>query len=80
MAKKSLIAKAKRDTTFSVRKYNRCPLCGVLATIQNVPNLLPEFSLKRRGPGCGKIELVTGVFRNIEKNWLKATETLKYKG
>jgi small subunit ribosomal protein S14 len=28
MAKKSLIAKAKRENKFSVREYNRCPLCG----------------------------------------------------
>jgi small subunit ribosomal protein S14 len=28
MAKKSLIAKAKRDPRFAVRKYHRCPLCG----------------------------------------------------
>lgn len=28
MAKKSMIAKAKRKPKFSVRKYNRCPLCG----------------------------------------------------
>ncbi len=28
MAKKSLIAKAKREPKFSVRKYNRCKLCG----------------------------------------------------
>ena len=28
MAKKSLIAKAKRKSKFSVRNYNRCPLCG----------------------------------------------------
>ncbi|MBN1548680.1 MAG: type Z 30S ribosomal protein S14 [Syntrophaceae bacterium] len=28
MAKKSLIAKAKREKKFSVREYNRCPLCG----------------------------------------------------
>lgn len=28
MAKKSMIAKAKRKPRFSVRKYNRCPLCG----------------------------------------------------
>lgn len=28
MAKKSLIAKAKRDVKFSTRKYNRCPICG----------------------------------------------------
>ncbi len=28
MAKKSLIAKAKRPTKFEVQKYNRCPLCG----------------------------------------------------
>jgi small subunit ribosomal protein S14 len=28
MAKKSLIAKAKRVPRFEVRKYNRCPLCG----------------------------------------------------
>jgi len=28
VAKKSLIAKATRDPKFSVRRYNRCPLCG----------------------------------------------------
>ena len=28
MAKKSLIAKAKRDPRFVVRRYNRCQLCG----------------------------------------------------
>lgn len=28
MAKKSLIAKHKRDNKFGVREYNRCPLCG----------------------------------------------------
>jgi small subunit ribosomal protein S14 len=28
LAKKSLIAKAKQKNKFSVREYNRCPLCG----------------------------------------------------
>jgi small subunit ribosomal protein S14 len=28
MAKKSLIAKAKRPQKFKVREYNRCPICG----------------------------------------------------
>jgi len=28
MAKKSLIAKAKKTPKFRVRRYNRCPLCG----------------------------------------------------
>ncbi|MCF7824230.1 MAG: type Z 30S ribosomal protein S14 [Candidatus Marinimicrobia bacterium] len=28
MAKKSLIAKAKRDPKFQVRGYNRCRVCG----------------------------------------------------
>ena len=28
MAKKSMIAKAKRSNKFKVRDYNRCPLCG----------------------------------------------------
>ncbi|MFQ5893353.1 MAG: type Z 30S ribosomal protein S14 [Nitrospinota bacterium] len=28
MAKKSLIAKAKREPKFKSRRYNRCPLCG----------------------------------------------------
>jgi small subunit ribosomal protein S14 len=28
MAKKGLIAKAKREPKFKVRGYNRCPLCG----------------------------------------------------
>ncbi|MBN1276797.1 MAG: type Z 30S ribosomal protein S14 [Deltaproteobacteria bacterium] len=28
MAKKSLIEKARRTPKFSVRRYNRCPICG----------------------------------------------------
>jgi len=28
VAKKSLIAKSKRVNKFSVREYNRCPICG----------------------------------------------------
>jgi small subunit ribosomal protein S14 len=28
VAKKSLIAKARRTPKFKVRRYNRCPLCG----------------------------------------------------
>ncbi|VAW36896.1 SSU ribosomal protein S14p (S29e) @ SSU ribosomal protein S14p (S29e), zinc-dependent [hydrothermal vent metagenome] len=28
MAKKSMIAKAKRKAKFSTRAYNRCPICG----------------------------------------------------
>ena len=28
MAKKSMIAKSKREPKFKVRKKNRCPLCG----------------------------------------------------
>ncbi|HNR14895.1 MAG TPA: type Z 30S ribosomal protein S14 [Thermodesulfobacteriota bacterium] len=28
MAKKSIIAKSKREPKFSTRSYNRCPLCG----------------------------------------------------
>ncbi len=28
MAKKSMIAKAKRTAKFSARQHNRCPLCG----------------------------------------------------
>jgi small subunit ribosomal protein S14 len=28
LAKKSLIAKSKRQQKFSVREYNRCPICG----------------------------------------------------
>ncbi|MBN1104967.1 MAG: type Z 30S ribosomal protein S14 [Deltaproteobacteria bacterium] len=28
MAKKSLIAKAKRGQKFQTRNYNRCPICG----------------------------------------------------
>jgi small subunit ribosomal protein S14 len=28
LAKKSLIAKAKKKPKFEVRGYNRCPLCG----------------------------------------------------
>ncbi|MCD6306909.1 MAG: type Z 30S ribosomal protein S14 [Deltaproteobacteria bacterium] len=28
MAKKSLIVKARKKQKFSVREYNRCPICG----------------------------------------------------
>ncbi|MEW5724080.1 MAG: type Z 30S ribosomal protein S14 [Thermodesulfobacteriota bacterium] len=28
MAKKSMIAKAKRKARFTARAYNRCPICG----------------------------------------------------
>lgn len=28
MAKKSIMAKAKRKQKFDVRQYNRCPICG----------------------------------------------------
>ena len=28
MAKKSIIAKARRASKFKVRAYNRCPVCG----------------------------------------------------
>ncbi len=28
MARKALIAKAKKKQKFKVREYNRCPLCG----------------------------------------------------
>ena len=28
LARKSLIAKAKREPKFSSRRYNRCPICG----------------------------------------------------
>lgn len=28
MAKKSMIAKAKREPKFAVRRYNRCKICG----------------------------------------------------
>jgi len=28
LAKKSLIAKAKKKKKFAVREYNRCPICG----------------------------------------------------
>jgi len=28
VSKKSMLVKAKRKPKFSVRKYNRCPICG----------------------------------------------------
>ncbi|MDY6971638.1 MAG: type Z 30S ribosomal protein S14 [Thermodesulfobacteriota bacterium] len=28
MARKSLIVKARRKQKFSIRQYNRCPICG----------------------------------------------------
>ena len=46
MAKKSLIAKAKRTPKFKVRGYNRCTVCGrprgVHAPLRPVPHLLPR--------------------------------------
>ena len=28
MARKAMMAKAQKPAKFSVRKYNRCPICG----------------------------------------------------
>jgi len=52
MAKKSLVAKARRKQKFAVREYNRCLLCGrpraFFKKIFDVPNLFQDFSVKRR--------------------------------
>ena len=54
MAKKSLIAKAKRPTKFGVQKYNRCPLCGrpraFLRTVRHLPHLFSQPGPQGRDP------------------------------
>ena len=42
MAKKSLIAKQKREPKFSVRRYNRCKLCG------NTRGYMRKFKICRK--------------------------------
>ena len=46
MAKTSMIVKAKRTPKFSVRRHNRCRICGrprgYSAQVRDVPHLLPR--------------------------------------
>ncbi len=55
MAKKSLIAKAKREPKFGVQKYNRCPLCGrpksFYSKIRYLPSLFPIIGAQRGNTG-----------------------------
>ncbi len=64
MAKKSLIAKAKRTPKFAVQKYNRCPLCGrpraFLRQIRHLPHLLSQHGPQGRNPWGHEIQLVGG--------------------
>nr|AKQ05301.1 30S ribosomal protein S14, small subunit ribosomal protein S14 [uncultured Nitrospirae bacterium Rifle_16ft_4_minimus_24026] len=58
MAKKSLIAKAKLEPKFKVRKYNRCPICGrsraFLRRFQMCRICFRSYSLKGDIPGVIK--------------------------
>lgn len=58
MAKKSLIAKAKRTPKFSTRAYNRCPLCGRSRAFLRKFNMcricFRSLSLKGEIPGVMK--------------------------
>ncbi|MEK6561027.1 MAG: type Z 30S ribosomal protein S14 [Nitrospirota bacterium] len=58
MAKKSLIAKAKLEPKFNVRKYNRCPICGrsraFLRKFQMCRICFRSYSLKGDIPGVIK--------------------------
>lgn len=58
MAKKSLIAKAKRTPKFSSRAYNRCPLCGRSRAFLRKFNMcricFRSLSLKGEIPGVMK--------------------------
>lgn len=58
MAKKSLIAKAKRAKKFKVREYNRCPLCGRSRSYYRKFNMcricMRKMALKGELPGVLK--------------------------
>ena len=62
MAKKSLIAKAKRTPKFKVRGYHRCSVCGrpraYHAALRAVPDLLPGAGPAGRAAGRDEVELV----------------------
>ena len=62
MAKKSLIAKAKRTPKFSVRHHNRCPICGrprgVLPQVRHVQDLSSQARAPGRDPRRHQVELV----------------------
>jgi small subunit ribosomal protein S14 len=58
MAKKSLIAKAKRPQKFKVREYSRCLICGRPRSVYRKFNLcrlcLRERALRGEIPGLTK--------------------------
>ena len=58
MAKKSLIAKAKREPKFAVRRYNRCKRCGrrhaYYRKFQMCRICLRELALEGKLPGVIK--------------------------
>ena len=58
MAKKSMIAKAKRTPKHPVQGYHRCFVCGrpagLHAPVRAVPDLLPERALLGELPGVTK--------------------------
>ncbi|NIA09805.1 MAG: type Z 30S ribosomal protein S14 [Nitrospiraceae bacterium] len=58
MAKKSLIAKAKREPKYKVRKYNRCPICG------RSRGFIREFGMCRV---CFRILALQGKIPGIKK-------------
>ena len=62
MAKKSLIAKAKRKPQFGVRGYNRCFVCGrprgYMRRFAPVPHLLPGARPAGRAARRDEVELV----------------------
>ena len=62
MAKKSLIAKAKRPPKFPVQKYNRCPVVrpspGVSAEVRHLPHLFSQHGPQGRDPWGHQIQLV----------------------
>ena len=58
MAKKSMIAKQKREPKFSTRYYNRCKICGrphaVLKKYGICRICFRELAYKGQIPGCKK--------------------------
>ncbi len=62
MAKKSMIAKAKRSPKHPVQAYHRCVVCGrpraYMRTVRPVPDLLPGACAPRRAAGRHEVELV----------------------
>ena len=65
MARKALVAKAKRKPKFSTRQYNRCRTCGraraYIRKFQVCRICFRELAIPWRDSGCSQGELVGGI-------------------